>query len=189
MKNFTCSLIGAVIIHIIVLVVSGLIIGDKQTTFFEYQNTIPVQMGSRSSKVAGNLSEPKNVIAPAIAPRLRNKIESISTSSLSSPAMVHENAGPGTATGNGTEASFESTIISYQKPVYPRLAQVRGLEGNIQIRIRVSPLGLASETAVLKSSGHEMLDKAALEAVSHWRFQKNVVSYDVEKTIVFKLKN
>lgn len=186
MKKFTFSLIIAVIIHIIVLVLSGFLIGEKPDTFFEYQNTIPLQFGN------GTTSE-KN----SVAPRKRNKIEfnkNTNSSETSTPSIATD-SGTGSVSGdmssgnNQNGSSFESSIIGYLAPSYPRVAQVRGLEGSVVLKIKVTPEGSADETAILKSSGHDILDRAALEVVPKWRFQKKAAPYTVEKTILFQLKN
>lgn len=186
MKKFTFSLLIAIVLHIIVLLLSGLIIGDKQSTFFEYQNAIPVQFGSGTKNPGG--SAPK--IQKTIPARTGNRIEQ-TTNDV--PLSSGAGTGVGNIEGKGQETnpgtSFETSIINYQGPVYPRVAQVRGLQGSVRIRIKVSTEGLAEDTVVLKSSGHEVLDKAALAVIPQWRFQKSSSPYFVEKNIVFELKN
>jgi protein TonB len=56
------------------------------------------------------------------------------------------------------------------KPEYPSLARERGFEGTVLLRVRVLPDGTAGEVAVERSSGHEILDGAALRAVKLWLF-------------------
>jgi protein TonB len=46
---------------------------------------------------------------------------------------------------------------------YPRIAQLRGWEGAVTMRLRVAPSGRLIEAKVQISSGHEVLDKQALE--------------------------
>ncbi len=55
-------------------------------------------------------------------------------------------------------------------PVYPQLAQRRGDEGLVMLRVDVSGDGQPRSVAVLRSSGHESLDAAAMTAVRQWRF-------------------
>lgn len=61
-------------------------------------------------------------------------------------------------------------------PRYPPVAVRQGLEGQVVVRIRVSPEGRADATLVIKSSGHPMLDDAALEAVDRWQFDPALTS-------------
>ena len=46
---------------------------------------------------------------------------------------------------------------------YPRIAQMRGWEGAVTLRLRVAPSGRLIEATVQASSGHEVLDKQAME--------------------------
>jgi periplasmic protein TonB len=56
-------------------------------------------------------------------------------------------------------------------PVYPRLARQRGWEGEVALQVRVSATGAVEEVWVERSSGHGVLDQAALAAVKRWRFR------------------
>lgn len=51
------------------------------------------------------------------------------------------------------------------RPVYPRSARRRGLEGSARIRVVVGADGTALGAELLVSSGHDSLDQAALSAV------------------------
>lgn len=46
---------------------------------------------------------------------------------------------------------------------YPRLAQVRGWQGRVEVEARFSPGGRLGQVVITRSSGHETLDAAALE--------------------------
>jgi periplasmic protein TonB len=56
------------------------------------------------------------------------------------------------------------------KPHYPGIARSRQWQGLVQLRVYVTPDGLCGELNLLKGSGHEELDQAALEAVKAWKF-------------------
>ena len=53
---------------------------------------------------------------------------------------------------------------SNPQPAYPRIAQREGWEGTVLLRIMVTPDGHAATVIVQKSSGHSVLDDAAIEA-------------------------
>lgn len=55
-------------------------------------------------------------------------------------------------------------------PAYPRQARRRGWEGKVVLRVAVSVAGTVETVSVRESSGHRLLDDAAREAVSSWRF-------------------
>ena len=55
-------------------------------------------------------------------------------------------------------------------PVYPRKARRRGVEGVVLLEVLVDVSGWVADLRVLSSSGHRLLDKAALKSVKKWRF-------------------
>ncbi len=55
-------------------------------------------------------------------------------------------------------------------PEYPSLAQRRGWEGTVLLRVQVLASGKPGEIQVQKSSGRQQLDDAALAAVKRWSF-------------------
>ena len=79
-------------------------------------------------------------------------------------------------------------------PDYPRLARRRGIEGEVLLRVLVDIDGRPSAVAVAESSGYDVLDAAAREAVEKWRFQParrlgSAVEATVMVPIVFRLEN
>ncbi len=61
-------------------------------------------------------------------------------------------------------------VASNPHPEYPLLARRRGEQGKVVLRVGVTPDGAASEVAVAASSGHPLLDAAAVRGVRTWRF-------------------
>jgi periplasmic protein TonB len=56
-------------------------------------------------------------------------------------------------------------------PAYPPRAVEFGLTGTVLVRARVTPDGSTEETRLWRSSGHALLDAAALAAVRRWAFE------------------
>jgi len=56
-------------------------------------------------------------------------------------------------------------------PVYPALARRRGWEGVVELRVEVLATGEPGRIELIESSGHDILDEAAIEAVMKWTFQ------------------
>ncbi len=76
------------------------------------------------------------------------------------------------ATGKA-DSSFVAAAPAYAKnppPPYPRMARKRGLEGDVVLLVLVSDLGKVLNVEVESSSGHQVLDRAALQSVRKWRF-------------------
>ncbi|TAL09623.1 MAG: energy transducer TonB [Nitrospirae bacterium] len=56
------------------------------------------------------------------------------------------------------------------RPEYPRTAREAGWEGTVVLQVMVLPDGTAGSVTVHKTSGHSILDEAALAAVKGWQF-------------------
>ena len=56
-------------------------------------------------------------------------------------------------------------------PVYPESAKKDKLEGTVVVKTVIDEQGKVQDPAVETSSGHEVLDQAALDAVSTWTFK------------------
>ncbi|TLS66554.1 energy transducer TonB [Mariprofundus erugo] len=74
------------------------------------------------------------------------------------------------ATGD-SEPVFAADDLDNPPPVYPRIARRRGLEGRVLLNVEVLASGRCGRIAIENSSGHEVLDKAALNAVKQWHFR------------------
>jgi protein TonB len=81
------------------------------------------------------------------------------------------NAGSGpSGDGQYVPADYSSAALRNPPTYYPPMAVQRGLQGTVKLRIQVLADGRAAEIQIKESSGHEVLDRAALEQVREWRF-------------------
>lgn len=55
-------------------------------------------------------------------------------------------------------------------PRYPFLARQRGWQGVVLLKVKVAKNGHPVKVLVAKSSGHQILDEAAVKTVEKWRF-------------------
>lgn len=89
---------------------------------------------------------------------------------VSAPAQV-ESAGPASA---AVAAEVLSRKPSFREPPrqpsYPSQARRRNQQGVVLLEVRLDALGQQRSLNVLRSSGVESLDRAALQAVAAWRF-------------------
>ncbi|MDV5169069.1 energy transducer TonB [Photobacterium rosenbergii] len=85
------------------------------------------------------------------------------------------------------------TFATRPSPVkYPRIAKRRGIEGQVLVEIWIDESGKQVKQNLLKSSGTEILDDAALEAIKRWRFSSHIVdgqaiAHRVQVPVRFKL--
>jgi len=82
-------------------------------------------------------------------------------------------AAPSVAAAAGAPPS--ATLLprgGYQvRPRYPAAARREGAEGTAYVRVLVAPSGRVERAGIDASSGHDVLDRAALDAVRRWRFE------------------
>ena len=69
-----------------------------------------------------------------------------------------------------TQANANADYLHNPAPPYPRMAKQRHWEGQVTLRVLVTPDGRCGDISVHRSSGHDVLDEAALDAVRNWRF-------------------
>lgn len=66
--------------------------------------------------------------------------------------------------------SQHAAYLDNPKPAYPTVARQRGMEGRVVLRVAVRRDGSVRTVEVEQSTGFAMLDRAARNAVVHWRF-------------------
>jgi len=79
------------------------------------------------------------------------------------------------------------------QPDYPLSARIKGYEGTVVIDIRVSASGKVVQTVVAQSSGHEVLDRAAVDSVLRTAFVPGMINdnpedMNVSVKVVFSLQ-
>jgi TonB family protein len=68
--------------------------------------------------------------------------------------------------------AFARPMGGYQaRPAYPESARKRGVQGTTVLRFEVLRTGRVGEIVVDRTAGDGDLDRAAMEAVKHWRFE------------------
>jgi protein TonB len=82
-----------------------------------------------------------------------------------------EAAGPGGPEEKPAGPTRGPGVVGGSAPTYPKDALDRGLEGEVSIAVSVAGDGSVSSASVAHSSGHDILDQAAVRAVKRdWRF-------------------
>ncbi len=107
---------------------------------------------------AQNVAEPQ----PAAA-------EAAPSQAQTSPA-AEASAAPSVKTEQYTEANYRADYLNNPKPVYPMVAKSRGWQGKVMLRVLISAAGISAKVEIERSSGHEILDDAAVETVKTWKF-------------------
>jgi protein TonB len=142
------------------------------------QRSTPLQ---RQTKAAMRKPAP-----PAVAP----PVQAVEPDAPATPQQTQ----PMAAGDDYVEPIFTAAYLNNPPPAYPLAARRRGMHGTAIIRAQVLENGDCRHAGVKKSSGHPLLDQAALDAVKQWRFvparrgAQTQVAW-VEVPITFKLSN
>jgi periplasmic protein TonB len=79
-------------------------------------------------------------------------------------------------------------------PEYPPAARRRGYEGTVVLEVLVDRKGKVRDQRLFESSGHDLLDRAAMRSVKGWEFEparhgEEAVEMWVKVPLTFRLKN
>jgi len=137
------------------------------------------------------VAPPKTVLA------FRQQIDQPSEPIPERAALVPEEPVPQTLIAPEHRGAISEVLPNYFRnppPIYPRLAREQGYEGTVLLEVQVLPSGHGGHITVLESSGHAVLDEAALKAVQQWQFRparrgRMPVAVSVEIPITFRLIN
>jgi TonB family protein len=72
------------------------------------------------------------------------------------------------------EGCIAGKVVRKVKPEYPVRARREGWQGTVVVQVVLSSNGTIKSLNVLKSSGYDILDRAAVEAIKGWQFSSNV---------------
>ncbi len=119
--------------------------------------------------------EPPPVERPRVAVEATNElvdevVETIAPTDLQENVISIEPTGPDIEVVEYYKLQIKPTPIHIPKPRYPELPLRAGIEGTTVVKALVDTDGSIMEVKILKSSGNDMLDQAALAAAKRARF-------------------
>lgn len=127
-------------------------------------------------------SKPRPVVRKTVhkRPRLQQKTEI----AIPSPEPVASSARTNTENENAQATPASARVIQQASPLYqinpppqyPPMARRRGLEGIVLLEVLVDISGGVANLKIFTSSGHHVLDRAALKAVRLWRFTPGAIA-------------
>lgn len=132
----------------------------------------------------------------AIASEGREGGKSSGGSGAAPPVLRREGAAETRQVSAGPDLPKEAAAFprygDNARPAYPPLARLRGYQGVVILVVEVLADGSVGQVGIRRSAGHEVLDRAALEAVRTWRFEPGrregrAVTMSVEVPVRFVL--
>jgi len=132
----------------------------------------PPKVQPKIAKVAPapvKAAPPLPVVSPAAvdnSPPTANTVQ-VATAPTPAPAPVVAAPPPPEPV---TEPRGYIGYLNNPAPEYPSLAQDRGLQGRVILKVQVLTTGKPGDITVAKSSGHKILDDDAIRTVRRWVF-------------------
>jgi len=115
---------------------------------------------TESTAVASSATPVNAVETGSVSPEGRGKGTGIGDSSTGLDSS---------GSGRGTEIGYPDYGVN-PKPDYPRIAKRHGYEGLVVLNVFVMESGNVGKIEIRKSSGYDVLDSSALDAVRKWTF-------------------
>jgi len=86
------------------------------------------------------------------------------------PQSVQLDAAPPSPVVLDTEPDYKADYLNNPRPPYPMAASRMGYHGKVVLNVEVLADGKAGQVLIYSSSGHDILDSAALQTLKTWRF-------------------
>lgn len=153
--------------------------------------TPSMRAAAANPRIGGGVVRPQNLEdAPGRPSRQLGALPGPDAPSSGRPSAERPRGARG---GVNRPADYRSVAAFNPPPRYPYAARRRGLQGQVIVRALVGADGRALDVRVQQTSGHRMLDRAAVAAVRGWRFKpalKNGAPAKgrVDVPITFRLK-
>lgn len=118
--------------------------------------------------------EPAAAAAPQVSPAPRQEAVRERPTAAPLPEVREEASAPSTTADAEDSAVVVEARPLYRRnppPPYPGKARHRRLEGTVILEVRVSSEGNVDDLWIKESSGHRILDQAAMSSVRKWVFE------------------
>ncbi|RQS61564.1 energy transducer TonB [Burkholderia sp. Bp8963] len=123
---------------------------------------------------ARHAPKPRSVPTPAQAPSASVPPPAARPSAAPAESAAPAPAAPAAATAPATQKTTlpdgNADYLHNPAPDYPATAQDYGWQGRVVLHVHVRADGSPDSIEVRRSSGHRVLDDAAVAAVRHWSF-------------------
>lgn len=121
-----------------------------------------------TSKAPPKVAPSKSEVATPVETAPKTKRTFKPKQAAESTPSSNDSSVPSAATEQGVLQDAE--VVSGNKPDYPRRAILRNLQGRVLVKMTVMGSGKTKEAAIVKSSGHSILDNEVLNFISRELF-------------------
>lgn len=175
-SDISTGFLLSVVLHCVIFAVAGFsLIKQPQFGVDKGVGGVEVDLVARSEPVA-----PQEIVVPAPPPVVKQDPSPLKTTGKDQ--VTAKSTG-----GAITEA--QSDYLKNPAPAYPEAARRRGYEGTVVLTARIDKTGFVLLVGIEQSSGHSLLDEAALKAVKRWQFCPGMLgNIPVESTVRVPVK-
>jgi protein TonB len=137
------------------------------------QPAVPTALPASPTLVASTTSvAPATTHVPAAtAATTTTSAAAVGAGTAGSPSAASASAGSAVASAPVLQPpSSDADYLNNPKPAYPAMSRRMGETGKVVVRTLIGVDGTAQQAEVLRSSGFERLDRAAVETALKWRY-------------------
>ena len=111
------------------------------------------------------IPEPIRNVEAVPTPVQEKVVETVKATALGNSAVS------AVSTNQGAETEIKPSYLNNPAPRYPFEARQKGWDGTVTLKVRVDKDGKPLNIDIQQSSGHKVLDEAALKTVKTWNFR------------------
>lgn len=164
-------------VHEVLMTANGRLISENETLMAAYTGEHEAYQ-ARERLARTRVAELENALSQALSENdaLRKNLEEYAKVSSQSDVKRRESgveqiaSAASLQTGNAVTDVRPIPTAGNPKPVYPKMAIRRGLEGEVSLQVKISESGAVDAIFIEKASGYAILDEAAIASVRKWRF-------------------
>lgn len=139
------------------------------------------------------VERPKVAVAAAPSEVAEEAVETIAATEFREDIIRTQPTGPEIEIVPYFKVEVKPQPISMPAPEWPELVKRAGIEGSLQVKFLVNVDGTVMDVQIVKSSGNQLLDEAAVASVWKYRFtpakqRDKLVRVWVFRKIEFKFK-
>jgi periplasmic protein TonB len=156
------------------IAVVGLVVLAHAAAFAVYwlQPERPAVLVNEMSVSFANMQMQQADVIPKLKPKLRepDPVPAELPAPKEEAAPVPQNATPPSPVVLDAEPDYRADYLNNPRPPYPMVARRMGYHGKVVLNVEVLAEGKAGQVLLHQSSGHDILDNAAIQTVKTWRF-------------------
>lgn len=109
-------------------------------------------------------------VVDEMQPEVKKELPVEQSVAAAAPVQESKPVAPSAPVVINTQPDYRADYLNNPRPPYPMVARRMGYHGKVVLNVEVLAEGRAGQVQLHTSSGHEILDNAALQTVKGWHF-------------------